>query len=80
MKLSLNTLSASCPFVDHPRWGTRQFSQDRIPNIWRYWPGTKVTYSCASGYTRERGWYERTCQDSGRWNGQPLECRRGNKI
>ena len=41
----------------------------------RYWPGTKMTYSCDDGYSLgSSGLRVRTCQSNGTWDGSPKYC------
>ena len=71
-------LLASCPNLPHPDHGTRRFNGNSVGI--RYWPGTVVTYSCNTGYTKIHGSESRTCQSSGQWNRDPLECAESNTI
>ena len=84
-------VSVSCPDLASPSDGERRFSGDDVDgNFWpeftqesihgRYWPCTKVTYSCDQGYTTDHGWHQRICQETGEWDGYPLVCREGNEI
>ena len=41
----------------------------------RYFPGTRINYSCMSGYSATPPeWGTRICQDSGNWTGGDATC------
>ena len=42
-----------------------------------YKPNTVSTATCDSGYEKTAGWFGRTCQSNGNWNGADLACTAG---
>ena len=67
----LNTVKTSCPCPSSPTNGFTSCNESHLAGI-----GTRVTYSCNSGYTLSGSSY-RTCQRSGSWTGTAPTCVKG---